>query len=324
LSPEDGLNFILSHFEEPLWPRTVSTRETHNSQILVASKDEAQDIFIKSKFKDCRISAFGQHEQVKVIPNLIFVDLDNRDALDETLILFHKTIKARPTVIDTGNGYGIIQPIKMSPWNDKKIVSYKRKQPDELAKMFLQWVERYLTNYKCDTGNHPSLNNTMIRIPGTYNTKLLERNKSKNISQVKIVYGWDRIRVPTESIRQAFISHVDKIILSEQKRNKFLGKSVPHAKNFKWIKKMLDCKISDGRERLLFDVTRYLLNICGDSVENSTSKIHSWLDSRHYEESRIKSHCFRALKDKKYPRRLKTIRNSDSDLYNIIMGTIKN
>ena len=322
MNQEQGLDFILSHFEEPLWPRTVSTKESHNSQILVSSKDEALAIFIQSGFKDCRITAFGKHEQEKIIPNLIFVDLDNRDALNESLILFHKTIKARPTVIDTGNGYAIIQPIKMESWNDK-LNNHKGKQPEELSKLFLQWVERYLTNYKCDSGNHPSLNNTMIRIPYTYNTKLLDRNKSKNTSQVKVIYGWDKIRVPIENIRPAFIAHVDKIVLKEQKRNYVSGKS-PNPKKYLWIEKILQTKIDDGRERLLFDVTRYLLNICGNSIEETTDKICSWLGSRYYSNSMIKHHCSRAIKDGKYPRKLETIQNSDHDLYEIIMGEIKN
>ena len=87
---------------------------------------------------------------------------------------------------------------------------------------------------------------------------------------------------------------------------------------------MLETKITDGRERLLFDVPRYMLNVCGDTVEHSTSKIYSWLDSKHYDEIRIKNHCFRAIKDGKCPRKLETIRNSDYDLYKIIQGAIVN
>ena len=37
----DNIEFIISHFKEPIWPRTVSTRATYNSQILIFGKEEA-------------------------------------------------------------------------------------------------------------------------------------------------------------------------------------------------------------------------------------------------------------------------------------------
>lgn len=318
MSPEDGLDFVLSHFKEPLWPRTVSSKETHNSQILVSSEDDALDIFTLAGFKDCRISAFGKYEQEKVIPNLIFVDLDNRDALNECLILFHKTIGARPTVIHTGNGYVIIQPIKMSSWAG---VTQGNKKGEELSKLFLQWAERYLTNHKCDSGNHPSLKNTMIRIPGSYNSKLLDKGKSLEESQVFVRYGWDGKRVAIENIRPAFIRHVNKIIKQENKLAKLDRKTNPE--NYRWIAELLKHNIGDGRARLLFDVSRYLINLQGNSIEEATEKINSWLISRYYSKSMIKSECKRALKDGKYPRRIGTIKKTDQELYETIPEEVK-
>ena len=276
------------------------------------------DIFSQADFKDCRISAFGKYEQEKIIPNLIFVDLDNREALDESLILFHKTIGARPTVIDTGNGYAIIQPIKMSSWIR---VTQGNKGGQELSKLFLQWVERYLTNNKCDSGNHPSLKNTMIRIPGSYNSKLLNRRKSFEESQVFVRYRWDDKRVEIEKIRAAFIKHVNKIIKEENKLAKIDRKANP--KNYQWIAELLNYNIEDGRARLLFDVTRYLINLQGLSIDESVEKIDSWLNSRYYSKLMIKSECKRALKDGKYPRRIGTIKNTDQELYEIIPEEIK-
>ena len=316
----EGLDFILSHFEwsNRHFPRTISTSATQNRQIEVHTKEEALGYFSQAEFKDCRISAFGKHEQAKIIPNLIFVDLDNRDAINESLILFHKTIKARPTVIDTGNGYAIIQPIKMSSWKE---VTQGNKKGEELSKLFLQWAERYLTNNKCDSGNHPSLKNTMIRVPGSYNSKLLEKGKLLEESQVFVRYGWDDKRVAIENIRPAFIRHVNKIIKEESKLAKIDRKGNP--KNYQWIDELLQCNIEDGRSRLLFDVSRYLINLQGHSIEEAADKINSWLNSRYYSKSMIKSECKRALKDGKYPRRIGTIKNTDQELYEIIPKEIK-
>lgn len=315
---DEGLDFILSHFEEPLWPRTISTKYTQNRQVEIFSKNEAISYFRKSEFLDCRIAGFGRYEQEKIIPNLIFVDLDNREALNESLILFHKTIKARPTIIDTGNGFAIIQPIKMKSW---KKVSQGNKKGEELSKLFLSWAERYLTNNKCDSGNHPSLRNTMIRIPGSYNSKLLDKGKSFEESQVFVRYSWDSKRVAIENIRSAFIRHVNKIIKQESKLAKIDRKGNP--KNYQWIDELLKCNIEDGRARLLFDVSRYLINLQGNSIEEAADKINSWLNSRYYSKSMIKSECKRALKDGKYPRRIGTIKNTDQELYESIPEEVK-
>jgi hypothetical protein len=55
---DDGLDFILSHFEEPIWPRTISTHATEGSQVLVDSIEEALARFKQAKLLDCRINAY--------------------------------------------------------------------------------------------------------------------------------------------------------------------------------------------------------------------------------------------------------------------------
>ena len=37
----EGLDFILCHFQGPMWPRTVSTAATYGAQVLVFSEQEA-------------------------------------------------------------------------------------------------------------------------------------------------------------------------------------------------------------------------------------------------------------------------------------------
>ncbi len=302
----------MNHFTPPLWPRTISTRATQNRQVKVHSKEEAMKHYEKSDFIDCRISVFGQNEQEKIIPNCIFIDLDNRDALNETLILFHKTISGKPLVLDTGRGLAILQPIAMKSWLG---LTHGNKDGYELSKLLLQWTERYLTNHKCDLANHPSLKNTLIRVPGTFNSKLIEIGKSLPESEVKIVYGWDGNRPQIEHIRPKFIKHVKKI-LEKEKQISTVSKINP--KKFQWIEKLLKCKLEDGRERLLFDVSRYLINIKKMSVGEASDKIYSWLDSRYYSKSLIITKCKYALKDKKFPRKLQTIKETDPELYGII------
>ena len=48
----EGLDFILSHFEEPIWPRTIFTY-TLGRQLLVYNKQEALARFKQANFIDC-------------------------------------------------------------------------------------------------------------------------------------------------------------------------------------------------------------------------------------------------------------------------------
>ena len=115
--------------------------------------------------------------------------------------------------------------------------------------------------------------------------------------------------------------HVNKIIKQENKLANIDRKGNPA--NYQWIAELLNCNIEDGRARLLFDVSRYLINLQGHSVEEAAEKINSWLNSRYYSKSMIISECKRALKDGTYPRRIGTIRNTDQELYAIIPEEIK-
>jgi hypothetical protein len=58
ISPIDGLDFILGHFRQPIWPRTISTRTTEGRQLVVDSREEALARFAQSNWLDCRISAY--------------------------------------------------------------------------------------------------------------------------------------------------------------------------------------------------------------------------------------------------------------------------
>jgi hypothetical protein len=92
---EIGLDFILSHLENPtIFPRTIMTKKL-GYQRKVYSKERALEHFIDSDFIDCRINAFPSlKEGISWIPELLFIDLDRNDfktekgfelALDTTL-----------------------------------------------------------------------------------------------------------------------------------------------------------------------------------------------------------------------------------------------
>src|SRR5215218_6852251 len=57
-SIEEGLIVILKHFQEPIFPRTISTKATEGRQVLVNSKEQALEYFKIANYQDCRISAY--------------------------------------------------------------------------------------------------------------------------------------------------------------------------------------------------------------------------------------------------------------------------
>ena len=126
---EEGLDFILSHLQEPHFPRRISTYLTEKNppwQISVDNRDEALARFKQSNLRNCRISAYkypvptvrGINAQT---PNFVMPDLDRKDfktnkALEQCL---HDTLEnfkvklhgASPTVLWSGGGYHLPQPL---------------------------------------------------------------------------------------------------------------------------------------------------------------------------------------------------------------------
>jgi hypothetical protein len=83
---EDGLDFILSHFQEPLFPRKIMTRQLGH-QLEVFNKEEVLEYFKSSNYEDSRINAcpsFTEYHGINRTPiSFLMVDLDLKDFVDE-------------------------------------------------------------------------------------------------------------------------------------------------------------------------------------------------------------------------------------------------
>src|SRR5919205_2141668 len=79
---QDGLNFILNHFQEPLFPRKIMTKQL-GYQIEVFNKEEILEHFKDSNYEDCRINAypsFTEYHGINRTPiSFLMVDLDLKD-----------------------------------------------------------------------------------------------------------------------------------------------------------------------------------------------------------------------------------------------------
>ena len=303
MSVLEGLDYILSHFEEPLFPRTISTKKTKNKQVVVNSREEAIRHFGNSRFEDCRVSAFSQHEIKNKIPNLIFIDLDDKSALNGTLQFIGMKFGGIPTVLSTGNGYGIIQPIKMTSWNG---VVYPDKTSEELTTLFLQYAERYFSCETHDTAHHPSLKSCLIRIPNSIN--------SKNGNHVTVQMVWDGVRVDVHSLEfEEFVKKLsnDETLL-KQKRGEFVGNTISY------IEKLLTRTISEGRKRVCnLILIPYMINVKQLSINETVETIYKYFQG-HINRKSIIYESNRVLKKGILPYSLSKMKVNDPQLYYLV------
>jgi len=310
LNVEYGLDYLLNHFESQ-FPRTISTFATQNRQIEVYDKEEALQYFRESDYVDCRISAFGREEIEKEKPNLIFVDLDKKEALDEVLALFYKTINGIPLVLNTGNGYGIIQPIQIKPMQK---ITLDENQIFDVPKKFLLFAERYLTNSNCDMGNHPSLKSCLIRIPGSYNSKLLDKGNKEEF-KVTIVSEWNGIRVDVKNL--PFMNHLRNQQRKMMRRNLKYNNS--NSSEIQYIENILKSKVTRGRKRIFALVLcPYLINVKKLPIEKSEKILQDYFDG-YISKYSIRYKLNEVMKKGIFPYSLKNMQQNDPELYEIII-----
>jgi hypothetical protein len=194
----DGLDLILNHFKEG-FPRTISTKIREGIQIPVYNKEEALARFKAANYLDCKISAYPKYVEWQGInrqaPNLIFIDLDLTRfnsklelelGLNWTLQNIKNKLGGKPTVMWSGHGYHIYQPVEAFLLEDESEFS----KFDQPSRRLIQFAEQHLSNKKSDPCHSftMSFKNCMLRIPGSYNTKL------KTYEEVRIIQKWDGLR----------------------------------------------------------------------------------------------------------------------------------
>lgn len=303
---EEGLDFILSYFPEPVWPRTISTKTTEGKQILVFNRKEALARFRQANFLDCRLNAYPNYTEYMGInrqaPNFIMVDFDleyfkSKEALDKSLKNTIRKIKeifvgveAEPTVIWTGNGYHIYQPIDSFVLEQEEVFN-KFNQP---SREFLRFAEWYLSKGKSDPAHNAiiSFKNCMLRIPGSHNSNCLKESKD---SEVKIIQRWNSYRPRINLLLGSFYVYlIDRRIkqLLQQKKKLEKGWHEHNATTepsqssaaganttIPWIEKLLQTPMQDHRKFSVWRIlSPYLMNMKKISYNDAIYIIKGWLD----------------------------------------------
>lgn len=305
----DNMDFILSHFEgqHELFDRTIQTFKTkgqvkieYESDVRV-SKRKMLDYFKQAGFVDCKINAFpyntehtGIDLEVKNITaaTFIMIDLDlkgpekkDRERLDihlkKTLNNLSKGFhnEAHPTVLWTGNGYHVYQPIKGVVFEKvKEFYDFLPYVDKDLTTEFLRFAERFFSSGRSDPNHLPSIRSCLVRIPGSIN--------SKNGEQVRIVQRWDGNTPPIREIYQDFMpcliqKRIDKMG-ERQRANKIKSKmsSFSNADTSRtgWIERLLQTPLEDYRKQCLWRILcPYLINVRKLPSEEAAIVLNEWL-----------------------------------------------
>jgi hypothetical protein len=245
---ESGLEFILRHLSGPQFPRCIMV-PTRRGQKEVPDKDTALIYFQGAFRQDCRISSFypGQKN-----PDLIFIDLDRKDfksdrafkaALTKILKHIEKKIGGHPTVLWSGRGCHIVQPIDCPIDLDNTDKFPPLVRDKDVNKAFLQFAAEYLSNNKKDGCNNTSLKSCLLRVPGSINSKCKE--------EVKIIQEWDGYRPDVKLLLGNFHSYlVGEMIKKVQEQEKY--QNVPVSSNnsgiVNWIERLLQTPLADYRK----------------------------------------------------------------------------
>lgn len=300
----EGLDFILSHFQEPIFPRTISTKTNEGRQILVNSRREALARFSQANCLDCRISAYPPNAienhsvtqrfmglRIATPTNLIvMIDLDRCNfktergfnvALTRTLNNIKEKLNASPTVLWSGRGYHIMQPM-----NANGVILENIKEFEDIPNIslkFLRYAESHLSLKKSDPQhNHTvSFNNCMLRVPASIN--------SKNNQKVKIIQEWDGFRHEINYLLAGFTRYIinEKYIelLDAQKRAKRKLSTIHGIDNNNsnnkvgWIEHLLQTPIPNYRKYCIWRIfAPYLLNVRHLSYNESFNTIREWLN----------------------------------------------
>src|SRR5919198_874085 len=220
-------------------------------QVEIFNKQEALEYFKSSNYEDCRINAypsFTNYHGINMTPiSFLMVDLDLKDfgssrskkekeiwlekALNKTVANIRKekeeSIGGNPTVLWTGNGYHIYQPVSGFLLEEyETFYEFTKYFDKDLTSLFIQFAEEYFTNYTADRLHNPTVKSCLLRIPGSLNSKCIVKGQG---AEVKIIQKWDNKRPSIQPLLRDYrrwliqkrIDDIEELKKQEKRHAKF-------------------------------------------------------------------------------------------------------
>ena len=335
-----GFQFILNHFTpDRLFPRTIMTKKL-GYQKEVFSKEEAMKFFEESDFIDCRINAFPSFTDYKGIqrypPDFIFIDLDKKNTktekgfeltLSKTLKNITRRLDGCPTVLFTGSGYHVYQPLNSFILEEVDIFN----EFENPSKQFLRFAKDFLSNNKADKSNNPSFKSCLLRIPYSFNSKYLLNEEQKINSEIKIIQEWNKQRPSIKYLLRDFRRYLINQKIKEVNKKREIERRSGYYynrenNNINWIEKLLDIPISDFRKNATnLILAPYLIYIKKLSYQQSFDILTDWLQKCNsfkkldFNPNYLIKHALTTSIEKRIPpMKLITLKDRNLELYNIL------
>lgn len=193
-----------------------------------------------------------------------------------------------PTVLCSGNGYHLIQPIDATVLENLVELGKLHEKPSE---QFLRFAEWHLSHGKADRNHYNALSfgNCLLRIPGSHNSKLVLKNGSviDEYTKVRVMQEWDGHRPNISLLLGNFHAYlVDQRIKELEKHNqvKFRWSGTFRDNNtikeIPWIERLLQTPLSNDRKYCIWRILApYLVNTRKLSDEDALSIIMTWLEN---------------------------------------------
>jgi hypothetical protein len=332
-------------------------------QVEVFNEQEALEYFESSNYGDCRINAypsFTEYHGINRTPiSFLMVDLDLKDfirkedlkekktttlleqTLNKTLQNIKEAIGGNPTVLWTGNGYHVYQPVSGFILEEyETFYEFTKYLDKDLTSMFIQFAEEYFTDYTADYLHNPTIKSCLVRIPGSLNSKCIAKGQD---AEVKVIQKWDGIRPPVKPLLRHFrrwliqkrFDDIEELKKQEKKQAKFqmtVSSSQKDTNTIKWIEKgILEHPLSDHRKYIIWRIfSPYLLNIRKLPKEEAYSVMKEWLDKCDKLEklnfnSKIKiREGLRGASKGYFPISIEKLKEENRQLYDIIINKIEN
>ena len=243
----------------------------------------------------------------------------------------HKQLHS-PTVIWSGNGYHIYIPIDAPVLENIKEFS----DIEQVCTKFIRFAEWYLSNGKSDPAhnNTVSLNNCMLRVPGSINSKnnvqvkIVKRfdQKAQSIPNINLLIGSFCAYLADQQIKEARYNKV----IDQQSTSSFYNNSNSNNNHQEsiiyWIENLIQTPLSDYRRNCIWRILApYLINVKELPYDQSFNIIASWLDKcsklrrLHFNpKSKIKQDLNNAIKTRYYPIGLVKLNSTDNELYSFL------
>ncbi|MGA6989962.1 MAG: DNA primase noncatalytic subunit PriX, partial [Nitrososphaeraceae archaeon] len=275
-------------------------------------------------------------------PRFAMIDLDIKDfeysqeKLDKIL---HKTLNkinntfhgAQPTVLWTGGGYHVYQPIRGFILDEvDRFAGFIDPNKKDLTSRFMQFAESFITDKKGDPQHRPSIKSCLLRVPGTINSKCNQ--------EVKIVQRWNGIRPPINYLLRDYrIWLVSEKIYEKAENNRSLNyrKSYSLCYNgtdtIQWIEKLLQTPLADHRKYTIWRILiPYLYNIKNLPDDDVVNVLQNWLNKCDAMRTLdfnvkylIKQNIRNSRKYKYLPISFRNLKSENQGLYNTILNTTR-